>query len=294
MKLKRYLKYTTLVVFVCLFLATLPVLLGIYNNNKNITPLPRDTLEESFSASVDWLINNKSKLVKNHNTALWWMIKEASLISDNKQLEQFYKNYKRSYLDLTPNNVWTPYFDDNYTPIISDIDELYYLNEYQLFFVYSMSCDAKLAKQAVIQKQLKPDYCVNHFLHPRCVTHQQMAVHFIKKKNCDDVAKLSDQLLDIIEQEITLDFRVTDSYLQRALMLTDSGRTIKPIWLSKIIDAQKNDGGWADFYTIIKISSFDIGTSSTRPMFGPKQSNFHATAQAIWLLAMLLDKPTGT
>ena len=120
-----------------------------------------------------------------------------------------------------------------------------------------------------------------------------MAVRYLNKKQCGDFSALSTQLLDIIEQEITLDFRVTDSYLQRALMLTDSARNIKPIWLAKIINAQRPDGGWADFHPLIKISSIELGTTSTRPAKGPIPSDFHATAQAIWLLSMLINQPRG-
>ena len=267
--------------------------IGVYNNNVETTAPSNQEFQHSLSSAVSWLENNREKITKDHNSALWWMLKEASEISDNKQLKEFYLDYKQSFLDLIPRNIWSPYFYDNYTPTIEHITDLYPLHEYQLFFIYSLSCSAAMENESVIKKQLKTDFCSNHFLHPRCVTHQQMAVHFLNKKQCGDYSDLSNSLLDIINQEITYDFRVTDSYLQRALMLSDGNRALKPIWISKILERQQDDGGWSDFYPLISIGDTQFGTTSIRLAVGPIKSDFHATAQGIWLLALLINQTSG-
>lgn len=293
MNIKPSAKYTLLFISGILMLTLLLVLLGVYNNNAEAEPATRKELQTSLDSAVEWLYDNKQTVTNIHNSALWWMIREASLITDNEELKQFYLDYKRANLDIRPRNVWSPYFYDDYTPKIDHITDLYPLREYQLFFIYSLSCSPNMSEEPVILKQFEADYCSNHFLHPRCVTHQQMGVRFLNKKGCGDHRELADSLLDIIEQEITWDFRTTDSYLQRALMLADGNRPLKPIWVKKILDAQMDDGGWPDFYPFIELGSLHLGTSSTRPTKGPRDSDFHATAQAIWLITMLIEQ-TGS
>jgi len=290
MILKRLIRPVLLSLVTTILIISFLIALGIYNNNIDTAPASRDALKKALDSSVAWLQQNRLSIISDHNSALWWMIKEAASISDDAGLKKIYTDYKYSFLDLTPNNIWTPYFDDHYTPVIDDISRFDSLHEYQLFFVYALSCNEELGSEQVIRNQLAPDYCSNHFLHPRCVTHQQMAVRFLNRRRCGDHEDLAEALLDIIEQEITVDFRVTDSYLQRALMLTDSNRPLKPVWISKILKAQMDDGGWADFYTLIELGDLRIGTTSTRPSASPKPSDFHATAQALWLIAMLLDE----
>lgn len=289
MKFKYALKILSAIILATVLLSLIFLGIGVYRNNVTVPEPTQEELTTAMNRVVDWLSTNEAKITRIHNSALWWMLKEASLISDNQRLQEIYRDYKYSYLDLKPNNVWTPYFDDDYTPVIKDIFAFDHLRDYQVFFIYALSCDAQLAEEARIQKQLNPDFCSFHYLHPRCVTHQQMGVRYLNLKGCGDHRQLSDQLLDIIDDEISLDFRVTDSYLQRALMLTDGDRPLKPIWIRRILDAQQSDGGWGDFYPIIELGSLQLGSASTKIVKGPLESDFHATAQAVWLLAMLIE-----
>ena len=271
-------------------LTVLLVCLGIYNNNIDVEQPTKNEISIALNDAVKWLEVNEHVIVKDHNPALWWILKEAYLVMNNKHLEKIYLNYKHTFLDSAPRNVWSPYFYDNYKPVIEDIFELYPMHEYQLLFVYSLSCSANIKDESIIQKQLKSDFCSNHFLHTRCVTHQLMAVRRLNKSQCGSYELLSDELLGIIRQEIIYDYRVTDSYIQRALMLAESNRPLKPIWISKILAAQKDDGGWADFYPLMKLGSLQIGSASISIKKGPKKSDFHITAQAIWLLSLLLNQ----
>lgn len=282
-----------LIVLITILITFSLVAFGIYKNNIETIYPSNHKLHNSLNLAITWLEDNQESLHKNHNSALWWMLKEASQQSNNNQLKSFYLKYKKSYLDIRPRNVWSPYFYDNYTPTIDHITDLYPLREYQLFFIYTLSCSSNMENEPVIKKQLKSDYCNNHFLQPRCVTHQQMAVRFLNKKQCGDYRELSNELLEIIEQEIAIDFRVTDSYLQRALMLADAKIPLKPVWVSKIIHAQQQDGGWADFYPLISLGKTQLGTTSTGLSKGPKKSSFHATAQSIWLLTLLINQTSG-
>jgi len=278
--------------FIVLFLIVIVAFaVAVYQNNKITTSPTIAELQSSLDDAIEWLYINQQSIIREHNTALWWMLKEATDISDNNRLRVFYQKYKSNYLDKKPDNVWTPFFKPHYKPYVPPgITEK--LHDYQILFAYGLSCDKYLGEKSIIHKQLNLDFCRNHFFHPRCVTHQQMGIRLLQQRSCGDYGQLSTKLLDIIETEITWDFRVTDVYLQRALMLAEGGKisSLKPIWQKRILDAQMQDGGWSDFFPLLSLGNKQIGFTSTLPAFGPKQSNFHTTAQGIWLMALLINQ----
>jgi hypothetical protein len=74
---------------------------------------------------------------------------------------------------------------------------------------------------------------------------------------------------------------VLDVYLQRALMLAESGNAhcIKPVWLQTVIKAQRPDGGWSGIDPLLPVGN------GRYPEFGGRAfttrhpaSEFHATA----------------
>ena len=262
-----------------------------YQNNKTVLPPTEQKIQEAFDKSIDWLHDNYNRIRQKHNPAMWWMIKEAADTSNNVRLTRLFQQYKRDYLDRTPLNIWSPFFNPNYTPYVPDILELDHLQPYQLFFAYALTCDADLGSEPIIKQQLSPDYCQNHYLHPRCVTHQQMGVRLLQQRGCGSHKKLSSQLLDIIESEVTWDFRVTDSYIQRVLMLAEGGAVskIKPIWIQRILEAQLSDGSWSDFYPVLTVAGKQLGFTSMYPRIDPETGNFHATVQGVWLTSLLLN-----
>ncbi len=280
------------IVLLCFIIIIAAYGYAYYQNNKPVDAPSDARIQATFDKAVDWLDRNRSRILQEHNPALWWMIKEAADTSQDTRLASLFQQYKREHLDRTPSNIWTPFFNPTYKPYVPDIVQLSRLQPYQLFFVYALSCDEDLGNEPVIKQQLSPDYCQNHFLHPRCITHQQMGVRLLQQRQCGSYEKLPSRLLDIIESEITWDFRVTDSYIQRALMLAEGGEIskIKPVWIQRILNAQLADGSWSDFYPVLSIAGKQIGFTSTLPAIGPQAGNFHATAQGIWLTSLLLRK----
>ncbi|MDH5612464.1 MAG: hypothetical protein OEY66_08420 [Gammaproteobacteria bacterium] len=265
-----------------------------YENNKVIDWPTTFEIQRTFNQSIEWLVVNDLKNKNNHNSALWWMLKEASEISDDKKLTDIYQQYKKQYLDANSPNVWTPYFRKYYRPYVPDITAFLSYKPYQLFFVYALSCDKALARETIIQDQHEADFCGLHYLSPRCVTHQLMSVRLMQDRSCGDdkqLAALSQSLQEIIIDELTYDFRVTDSYLQRVLALAEAGNyeAIKPVWVQRIIDAQNEDGGWNDMHPVIPLGNSALGWTSLLPGYASNESNFHATAQGVWLMALLLQ-----
>ncbi len=265
-----------------------------YANNKAADWPDRQSLQNSFDESIQWLSNRYPDIKNTHNPALWWMLKEATDINDNKKLADIFQQYKTEYLDANPTNIWTPYFRKFYRPLVPEISTFNRYSPYQTFFIYALSCNKALAQEPIIQDQLHANFCSMHYLSPRCVTHQLMAVHLMQERYCGDnqqLETLANALQSIIVDELTYDFRVTDAYLQRVLMLAQSENfaAIKPVWIQRILAAQNDDGGWDDAYPVLSLSDTKvIGWSSTLPGLISTKSNFHATAQGIWLMALLL------
>ena len=266
-----------------------------YSENNKVADWPATSeIQQTFNRSIGWLVANNSKNINNHNSALWWMLKETADINDNKKLTDIYQQYKTQYLDASRPNIWTPYFRKYYRPDVPDITAFSSYAPYQLFFVYALSCNKELAQEAIIQKQHEANFCGLHYLSPRCVPHQLMSVRLMQERYCGNdkqLAALSQSLQKIIIDELTYDFRVTDSYLQRVLALAEAGNydAIKPVWLQRIIDAQNEDGGWDDMHPVIQLGDAALGWTSILPGYASNESNFHATAQAIWLMALLLQ-----
>ncbi len=268
----------------------------VWQNNRDIAPPSQAEIKQHFDRSVEWVISNYSNIENNHNPILWWMIKQAGINSKNKRLDSVFLKYKREHLDKMPTNLSTPMFDKFYRPNVPDIILLSSLQNYQIFFFYGLSCDSDLGSEPVIQQQMVPDFCSMHYIHPRCITHQLMGLRFMQRYQCgyeDKVNQTISELQKTVVSELTWDFRVSDAYIQRVLMLVDSGalEKVKPIWLSNILKAQNDDGSWDDLDPILPIGNdYVLAHTSTLPKIGKPKADFHATAQAIWLLSLLLSE----
>lgn len=266
----------------------------VWQNNRDIDPVAKEEIQLHFDRSVQWLDHNFSQLQNNQNPILWWFIKQAAQQSSDPVLGRIYHQYKAEQLDKQAANLSTPLFNELYRPRIPDISMLSQLDDYQVFSFYSYSCDEELEKEPLIQQQLEPRFCSLHYLHPRCITHQLMGLRFMQRYQCGHENKVSETISALQEKvisELTWDFRVTDSYIQRILMLHDTGASarIKPLWIKNILTAQNGDGSWDDLYPLITLPGGKvIALTSKAVKIQQPRASFHATAQALWLLSLLL------
>ncbi len=267
---------------------------AVIENNKTVAYPSEARLLMSLDNSVNWLIENQATLVSQHNPILWWMLKKAGENTGHKELKDFYLNYKKKHIDKARPDVWTPMFSEHARPFVPDITLLDY-QPYQHFMVYSLNCDKDYEHETTIQAQMRPGFCSLHYLKPRCITHQMFGLRFMQRYNCGHEQLVSGTIADLqdtIVDELTWDFRVGDAYIQRVLMLTDSGafHQVKPVWVDRILKAQNLDGGWDDIHPLLSLPDGRVfGLGTTRLKLSEPVSNFHATAQAVWLLSMLLS-----
>lgn len=286
-------------VYSFLFLSLLILLLclsQLWQNNKDVETVNSTEIQQHFEKSVTWLESSYKAVEDQNNPILWWMIKQAAEASGNQSLNRIYSNYKKAHLDTQPANLSTPMFDKFYRPKLPDISLLSSLQSYQIFFFYALSCDDEMASEPLIQKQMQPDFCSLHYIHPRCVTHQLMGLRFMQRYQCgfdETVGSTIKELQDVVVSELTWDFRVGDAYIQRTLMLVDSGayHRVKPVWIKNILDAQNDDGSWDDLHPLVYLGGDTaFGLTSMLPKIQPIKADFHTTAQAIWLLSLLLEE----
>lgn len=274
------------------------VILGgqVWQNNRDVEPSSQAEIKQHFDRSVEWVTSNYSNIEDIQNPILWWMIKQAGLNTNNESLKSIFSKYKKEHLDKMPANLSTPMFDKFYRPDVPDIVLLSSLRDYQLFFFYGLSCDADLGSEPVIQQQIVPGFCSLHYLQPRCITHQLMGLRFMQRHQCgheDIVNSTISDLQEVLVSELTWDFRVGDAYIQRVLMLVDTGAfgQVKPVWISNILKAQNADGSWDDLHPVLYLGNdYILSHTSTLPKIGKPKADFHATAQAIWLLSLLLNE----
>lgn len=262
----------------------------LFQNNKKVKPPNNVQYREALFQGITWLENNKSEVIKIDNAILWWFLSESVKLTDNNRLRTLVDEYLNSTLD--PHSIWNYYFKPNLI-MHFDSENLFHFPAYNLFFIYSLTCNDELGQLDVIKNQLEPNFCQWSPIVSPCTTHQLMGLNFMRLRHCGDQNAIDNITLDLqkqIERQLTIDPRVGDVYIQRVLMMVATGamQHIKPVWLKRILEAQGADGSWQSFHPLFPVgnSSF-FGFSYFSLGIKEYQPNFHATAQAIYLLSLM-------
>ena len=267
------------------------------NNRPAERPRPEE-LRASLEAVIGWVDANREAILKQSNPVLWWMVQHSAEHTGDPRLQALFADYHARYLD-NPRNLWVPlFYPGRWVPF--RIEDIAHYPDYNLHFIYGIGCDAELAEHPVVAPQLRADFCDRYPLRPACVTHQLMGFRFMQLSGCGDPAATSAAVSELqtrIVRQLTWDPRVVDVYVQRVLMLVESGAAerVKPIWLRRVLDAQRADGGWAGIDPLLELGSAASVSFGPRGLaFGPPRSDFHATAQGLLLMSLLTQPASGT
>ena len=288
----RLIKITSLMISAL----ALVLALAIAHNNFGDAQYPRDELQTAFDKSVNWLQQNNSVIQNEHNAMLWWMLLQAAPLQSNAALDNILAEYKSTNAKRYENSPWSYLINGTGSSAISawTLDSM---PDYNLHFIYGFSCSRSLAYEDSIKVQNQMNFCWRqHPVSPACTTHQLMAFRFMQRTGCEDpqfVSASINTLSGYITQQSTYDFRAVDVYIQRVLMQMDSGHQnqINPRWVRRILNAQLVDGGWGDFQPLIPVGGGKyFGFTSKGVGIRKIESTFHATAQGVWLMAMLLQQ----
>jgi hypothetical protein len=293
---------------------------AIISNNNDVAQPSEHELTESLEASIIWLTDNKEAMLDFDNPILWYFLHRSSQISGDQRLQSlvdaYYKKYinpEYSSLNMT-NSIWKGLFKPEFKYATLSFDEILSMNYYSQHFIYAIYCDEELGLLDSIKAQNNAEFCGSlHILNPSCTTHQLMGLRFLQQSRCGNQETLSStvkKLQSKVLYELTYDPRVLDVYIQRVMMLVESGdyNKVKNIWIQRVLDHQHSDGGWGNFQPLISLNSepdfflgFGHGKSKTGDPragktfmrvfgFGNPTSTFHATAQGTLLLTLLIQK----
>ena len=270
----------------------------IYANNRSVVPPSEEELKTSLEESIQWLLKNRDYILTQQNSILWWMLEESGKLTNDPRLQKLTADYVKTLHVFSP---WQHFFNPNSLAPVRQ-EQLEALPDYNIHFLYGLTCNQDLGELAIVQQQNQPDFCrETHPISPACLTHQLMGSRFMQRRdygNQKETSALIATIQDKIENQLTWDPRVVDVYIQRVLMLVDSGvaERVKPIWLRKVLEAQLSDGGWGGFQPLIPLGGSRYwGFSQKLAGVGRPKSNLHATAQGVWLLSILTqnNKPAG-
>ncbi|MCB1743793.1 MAG: hypothetical protein KDK91_25685 [Gammaproteobacteria bacterium] len=278
--------------FACLSPVLFYVVL-VLDNNLGRDSVARQDVLDSLERSIVWLNENRAQLLENRNAMLWWMVKRSLDLTDDARLAALFADYEQRQLASRRASYWRALFDPGYIPALSP-DSIAHLPDYNQYFLYGLSCSQALAESRVISAQFSTDFCSRqHPFGPACVTHQMMGILLRQQRNCGSPDELHEQIATlqaVVLRQLTWDPRVVDVYVQRVLMLVQTGASerVKPRWLYRLLRAQHRSGAWGDFQPLVTLGKdLHLGFNRKGIAVGAHRASFHTTAQGLLLTATL-------
>lgn len=290
------LKKISLLIAVSTMALVVIYLVAVLQNNRDASYPQKVKMQQQLEKSVQWLLRNQTEILSQNNPMLWWMLYETHKISHDVRISDLLEKYSQSNRQIMK-SAWAPLFDGQKHRYL-DSYSVHGLPYYKQHFIYALNCAADIEDELpVVTQQNNASFCHQnaYFYRPACITHQLMGINFLLTKNCNFLPNINEVSLSLqqdIVNQLTWDIRVVDVYLQRVLMLLITGAesSVKPIWIQNVLEHQLNDGGWGGFVSFTRWSdSKSLGFSGRGISTGQEKSDFHATAQGVYILTYLLS-----
>jgi hypothetical protein len=283
--------------------AVIVVLLALAEHeNSREVPFPSDDeLRSGLALTTGWIMAHREQLLREENSMLWLFVRDAGRVTRDPRLLELANTFQMQH---TGEELILSFFDDSHL----DRDRTASIllpeswQDYQRLFVYGNTCNAGVGIDPSVVALLDPAACDRQLMwlrSPWCATHQLMGLRFVLHNHCEPDTPTRESIRIVQERilrELAWDFRVEDGYLQRVMTLVESGRQrdIKAVWVRRILRAQRADGGWNGIQVILRLPAGRIlywGAGKLYPqVMQDPDSNFHATAQGLYLLAMLSNR----
>lgn len=263
-------------------------------HNRPAAPPETSALRTAQERAIGWLMDHRAEILQQNNPMLWRMIQQAAAASGDARLAGLFAAYRTRHLAGNARNIWRPLFDDSGWVPVSDA-QLAALPYYNRHFIYALTCDTELGARPGIAAQNAADFCDDHPLRPACATHQLMGLRLMQRKGCGDATARDTAiaaLQDRIERQLTWDPRAVDVFIQRLLMLTESGQRdrIRPAWMHTLLDSRQPSGGWSGQAPVFPFAASPVFTARGLG-WRAHPASFHATAQGVYLLSLWLAEP---
>lgn len=270
-----------------------------HENSTEVAAPTRAQLRASLEQASTWIDHNRSALLHENNFMLWLFVRDAARLADDAQLGSLTDEYRAASINGT---IAQFAFDSTGVEAVRGANLA--LSDdwqaYQRLFVYGATCNIPLRFDPQVIEMMSLSACeAGHawLRDPWCRTHQLMGLRFVQKNHCEpdeDTARTIAGVQAGILSELKWDFRVEDAYLQKVWTLVESGRRndIKAVWVRRILEAQQADGGWTGAHVILPLPggrAIFWGGGLIPHVGTPPPTNFHATAQGLYLMALLLS-----
>ncbi len=284
-----------------------------YWANRTVLTVSRADVQFSFERGVNWLMAHQREVLQDGNSALWWMLNLAANESHDARLQGLVQAFV-VHLEM-PNgqaSPWLRMLDPTLAPRPNEpMEEGYW--PYQRFFFHALTCqpqpldDGRTSAVFLHQNMCRPMLGKVWGHDSVCSTHQLMGLELHRQLQCapwsQEQLQLTADLVSDVRTQLQVSPVFEDAYLQRVLVMkwlaphTQQHKSgFEPIWLRRAIQAQGADGGWAGRYQMPEwpnwlqlsalrhLSKLMMGhTSTIEP-----ESDFHATAQGVLLMALSL------
>ena len=236
-----------------------------YRNSREVPPPTEVELRQHLGRAVGWIFANISDVSTENNPMLWLFIRDAARLTDDTRLMAAADEYQSHYLKGTLSRF---FFDPDGSEQLAGqhIEFPAYWADYQRLFVYGATCNNSVREDPGVLALLRPSGCDPQLMwlrSPWCHTHQLMGLRFVQKNHCEsDVETV--QFVNTVQNSILAE-----------------------------LDAQRSDGGWDGVDVVGHLPGNRVlvweGGRLYPSIRTQPESNLHATAQGLYLLALLVN-----
>lgn len=257
---------------------------AVINNNHSF----RNPSRAEFTAQLDHAIETSTQWMVQHpevqgNPPLMFMVGDMAEMSGDPRLKDFIQIYLASPRVKIPGVPWSWYWAhwaDPTVPLPTLTPEMMpYMGWQNRWFTYGTAPDkVELTAEDKANLFSPTKYSWGTRLH-----FQLIALDIYRHYNGDS-PQLSAALVPVtngVAQDAYWDFRVSDSYYQRAATLLAAGRPdlVNKRWIERILDRQNPDGTWNYCWHGWCRGVLEFSLS--------QEDHSHSTVQAAWALYQL-------
>jgi hypothetical protein len=257
-------------------------------------PMPSLTaIHDGRLSAARWILEHHDAVLSDNNPMLWVMVARSAALTDDPALKGLVDEYLRRYILPNAADPFRQLFGLTYHGGLRDLESLATVPDYRVFLLFALTCDPRLSALERVRAQQNSSYCPESLsLSPTCATHQLMGLRIAEETGCmsvADTAATKGVLVKRIERQLFWDVRFVDTYLQRALMLTEErgAAGAGAAALQNILRSRMADGGWSSSQPLVPVGD-GRSFAATQSGFGivRDEGQFHATAQALLLFSL--------
>ncbi|MEY4428049.1 MAG: hypothetical protein RLZZ182_738 [Pseudomonadota bacterium] len=271
---------------------------------------PLEARQAAWRQAMVWVKTHEDALLRDPNSALWWMLRHAAEAAADAELQALVaRHLEWQYPPLDGGySPWRRLIDGR-SPVAPEVltrVAMTPMAPYQRDFLQAASCqmvpaaDAHVSGDFLVRNLCRPNLWHTLTQDKVCATHQLMTLQVHRQSGCAGglpATALRAELLADVQSQIMWLPVFEDAYIQRVLMLywQRGGAATRPVWFNRVLMAQRADGGWAGERWVLELP-LALQPSSVRNALWarlgrqvrPVESDFHATAQAMLLVALSL------